>query len=137
MWLGPALWATALFTTPALASDATESCLQTKMWETEEQGYSVRAVSTKDLEVSQFQTIKTALFSNREYVVRSCADTGVSLLELVVYDSRGEEIARSTDHGRSPNLTIKPQTAASVYIVVQVRGASPGPHSVSIGVLYK
>lgn len=136
MGLAFVLWTTTLLS-PALASDATETCLQAKMWETEEQGYAVRAVSTKSLAVSEFETIKTALFSNREYVVRSCADKGVSQLDLVVYDGQGQEIARSTDKGRSPNLTISPQTAASVYIVVQVRGATPGPHGVSIGVLYK
>lgn len=136
MVLPIALWATTLIS-PTLASDASETCLKAKMWETEEQGFTVRALNTNDLKVSEFQTIKTALFSNREYVVRSCADAGVSLLELVVYDGQGQEIARSTDQGRSPDLTIKPQSAASVYIVAQVRGGSAGPHGVSIGVLYK
>ncbi len=126
-----------LATTLVLPVLASEACLKAKMWETEEQGYAVRAISTYDMKVSEFQTIKTALFSNREYLVRSCADTGVSLLELVVYDRQGQEIARSTGQGRSPDLTIKPQSAANVYIVAQVRGGSPGAHGVSIGVLYK
>ena len=127
-----------LATPIASATKASETCMMTKSWEAQEQGWKLRAMETAQLSQGEFQTLKTVLFSTREYVIKTCADAGVSMLELVVYDANGNELARASNgSGKTPELAMDVNTASSVYVVGQVRKGAAGAHGVSIGVFYK
>lgn len=118
----PALSALLLFALPALADEKdAESCLRTKVWDGYAQGWGVRTMTSTSIPDGRTRNYLVTLYEGNEYRIQTCADEEISNLDLLLYDTRGNVIARDTTEDREPEVTFKPTATGTYYIVLYNR----------------
>ena len=123
------------------ASDATdaeaESCLKTKIWEANREGWSVRNSGTVRLGGDAYKSFAVNLYTSREYQMMACGAGWAQEVGLQLYDDQGKRVHSATDAGRQPIFTLKPPAAGQYFVVVQNRGSHPKTGSINWTVLYR
>ena len=107
--------------TSAQAKDPTMDCLRTKIWDTYNEGWSVRSSSDAEVGFGQTSFFKVTLLKGRAYRVLSCAEDGVIDLDLLLYDKQGAVIARDDTQDREPTLAYTPEKTGTYYVVLYLR----------------
>ncbi|MEZ4239167.1 MAG: hypothetical protein R3F59_24040 [Myxococcota bacterium] len=98
-----------------------EACLRTKVWEGYAQGWGVRTMTSTTIPDGKTRNYLVTLYQGNEYRIQSCADDQVKNLDLLLYDTNGNVIARDNTVDREPEVTFKPETTGTYYIVLYHR----------------
>ena len=125
---------------PQAANDATdaeaETCLRTKIWEMNREGWSVRNFGTVRLKGKEHNSFAVNLYTSREYKMMACGIAAANDVGLQLYDANGERLKSAEENGRQPVLEVQPQKAGQHFVVIHNRqGAQDG--SISWTVLYR
>lgn len=130
------LWSGAV----AVAADGeAESCLKAKVWEAYSDGWSMRSMAPTEIAPGSMKVWKVTALANRTYRVLGCADARVKNLDLVVYDDKGQVVARDSSSDRQPSAELVTQKSGTYYVVAQARAVEGGdaPAEVSVAVIWK
>lgn len=120
-----ALSALFLLATPASADEKdAESCLRTKVWDGYAEGWGVRTMTSTSIADGRTRNYLVTLYEGNEYRIQTCADEEISNLDLLLYDTRGNVIARDTTDDRQPEVSFKPTATGTYYIVLYNRLAA-------------
>jgi len=123
------------------ASDATdaeaESCLRTKIWEANRDGWSVRNSGTVRLAGQDFKSFAVNLYTSREYQLIACGAGWAKSVGLQLYDAKGERIQTADNKGRQPEFSLSPPEAGQYFVVVQNSTEHPKTGSINWTVLYR
>ena len=113
------------------ASDATdaeaESCLKTKIWESNREGWSVRNSGTVRLGGGAFKSFAVNLYTSREYQLMACGAGWAQTVGLQLYNDKGERVESAKSAGRQPEFTLSPPAAGQYFVVVQTVAHTPKP----------
>lgn len=123
------------------ASDATDSeaetCLRTKIWESNRDGWSVRNSGTVQLAGQAYKQFAVTLYTSREYKLLACGTGWAQEVGLQLYDPNGDRAHAVMNQGRQPAFDYKPTLGGQYFVVVQNRNSHPKTGSVSWTVLYR
>jgi len=125
---------------PALAEESkAEACLRTKVWEGYADGWGVRSMVTAEIEDGRTRAYLVTLYEGNEYQVKVCADERVVNADLLLYDMKGNVIARDSTVGREPELSFKPPATGTYYVVLYAREMveAGGKGEVAVAVTYR
>jgi hypothetical protein len=125
---------------PALGGESeAESCLRTKVWEGYADGWGVRTMTSTTIPDGKTRNYLVTLYEGNEYRIRSCADEGIRNLDLLLYDTRGNVIARDSTLDREPEISFKPPSTGTFYIVMYNReaAATDGTGGAAMAVVYR
>jgi len=126
---------------PVDADDITdgeaESCLRTKVWELNRDGWSVRNSGTVRLSGGDHKSYAVNLYTSREYYLLACGAGVAESLTLQLYNAEGTKLGSVTDQGRQPAFQHTPEKAGPHFVVVRNQTASQVSGSVSWTVLYR
>jgi hypothetical protein len=104
-----------------------ESCLRTKVWDGYAEGWGVRTMTSTSIPDGRTRNYLVTLYEGNEYRIQTCADEEIKNLDLLLYDTRGNVIARDTTDDRQPEVAFKPTATGTYYIVLYNRqAAKPG-----------
>lgn len=107
---------------PALADEKdAEACLRTKVWEGYAEGWGVRTMTSTSIPDGKTRNYLVTLYQGNEYRIRTCADEAVKNLDLLLYDTKGNVIARDRSTDREPEVSFKPTATGTYYIVIYNR----------------
>ena len=98
-----------------------ESCLRTKVWDGYAQGWGVRTMTSTAIPDGRTRNYLVTLYEGNEYRIQTCADEEIANLDLLLYDTRGNVIARDTTDDRQPEVMFKPTSTGTYYIVLYNR----------------
>ena len=128
----------ALLTPPAQAESKAEACLRTKVWDGYADGWGVRTMTTTELEDGKFRGYVVSLYEGTEYKIRACGDDRFRDVDVLLYDPKGNLIARDATHDREPEFMFKPPTTGTFYVVVYARelAQAGGKGEVAMAVVY-
>ena len=126
-------------THPPTVDDGTESesCLRTKIWEANTDGWSIRNSGTVTLEVGDHKSFAVNLYKDREYRFLACGGGQARQVHLQLYDESGTRVKSAANAGRQPEFGYAPPEAKPHFIVVQNAANSPGTGKISWTALYK
>jgi len=111
--------------TPAHAGESeAESCLRTKVWDGYAKRWGVRTMTSTTLPDGKTRNYLVTLYEGNEYKVRTCADEAITNLDVLLYDVKGAVIARDSTTDREPEITFKPPSTGTYYIVLYNRQAT-------------
>lgn len=126
---------------PTEANDTTdgeaESCLRTKVWELNRDGWSIRNSGTVRLAGGTHKSYAVNLYTSREYYLLACGAGSASALTLQLYNDKGERKGSVGDQGRQPAFTYTPDNAGAYFVVVGNQSNSAVTGSTSWTVLYR
>jgi hypothetical protein len=129
-WFAPAAPALLMLALAAPAhggESEAESCLRTKVWEGYAEGWGVRTMTSTTIPDGKTRNYLVTLYEGNEYRIRTCADDGIRNLDVLLYDNRGNVIARDSTTDREPEIAFKPPATGTFYIVMYNReAAAPG-----------
>jgi hypothetical protein len=79
------------------------------------------------------------LYDGNEYRIQTCADDKVKNLDVLLYDTKGNVIARDSTTDREPEVSFTPTATGSFYIVLYNREASKRADTggVAMAVVYR
>ncbi len=111
---------TSLLMTSLAFADAkrAEESLRTKIFDGYAQGWSVRTATSVELGMGEHRVYLVTLYSGNEYRVLAAGDDAVNNIDVVLYDSAGQQVAADTTEDRDPVLTYKPAKSDSYYVAV-------------------
>ncbi len=118
-----ALVFSALTAQSALAKSPVDDCLRTKIWDTYQEGWSVRATSEADVPFGGTKFFKATLLKGRNYRVLTCAEEGVKDLDVLLYDKDGKVVERDQTQNREPMMAFSPDKTGTYFIVLYLRDA--------------
>lgn len=118
-----ALFAMMLQTTPGVeaSESAAETCLRTKVWDGYADNWGIRTMTSTELEAGKTKNYLVTLYKGNEYRITTCADKSVTNLDVLLYNTEGEVIAKDSTVDREPQLEFKPTETATYYIVLYMR----------------
>lgn len=116
------LWMLAL-SASADEKDA-ETCLRTKVWDGYAQGWGVRTLTSTTLPDGKTRNYLVTLYEGNDYRIQTCADEQIANLDLLLYDARGNVLARDQSADREPEITFTPKNTGTYYIVLYNREAA-------------
>ena len=129
-----------LLSNPAFADEKqAEECVNTKVWDSYGDGWGVRTMTTSTLEVGKTRNYLVTLYAGNEYRVQSCGDSSVTNLDVLLYDTEGNLLARDDSDNREPLMSFNPDRTATYYVVVYLRGVKEkkSDAGVAMAVTYK
>jgi len=132
--------ATALLAGPALANEKqAEECVNTKVWDSYGDGWGVRTMTKTTLETGKTRNYLVTLYAGNQYRMLACGDDSVTNLDVLLYDTEGNMLSRDDSEGREPNFAYTPETTATYYVVVYLRGLKDqkSDAGVAMAVTYK
>ena len=111
---------TSLLMTSLAFADAkrAEESLRTKIFDGYAQGWSVRTATSVELGDGEHRVYLVTLYAGNEYRVLAAGDDAVSNIDVVLYDSAGQQVGADTTMDRDPVLTYKPAKSDSYYVAV-------------------
>ena len=124
----------------ALAGESeAESCLRTKVWEGYAEGWGVRTMTSTTIPDGKTRNYLVTLYEGNEYRIRTCADEALRNLDLLLYDAKGNVIARDNTVDREPEVSFKPPATGTYYIVLYAREAATagGEGGAAMAVVYR
>ncbi len=124
----------------ALADESkAEACLRTKVWEGYADGWGVRSMVTTELEDGRTRAYLVTLYEGNEYQMKACADERVLNADLLLYDAKGNVIARDSTVSREPELAFKPPATGTFYLVLYAREMveAGGKGEIAVAVTYR
>ena len=122
MSLSSLLW---MLTLSAQADEKdAETCLRTKVWDGYAHGWGVRTMTSTSLPDGKTRNYLVTLYEGNEYRIQTCADGKVANLDLLLYDTSGNVLARDQSTNREPELTYTPKVTGTYYIVLYHREAA-------------
>jgi hypothetical protein len=101
-----------------------ETCLQTKVWAGYGDGWGVRTMTSTSLPDGKTRNYLVTLYEGNDYRIQTCADAQVANLDLLLYDTKGNVLARDESVGREPELAYTPTATGTYYIVLYHREAA-------------
>lgn len=125
---------------PVLAGESeAESCLRTKVWEGYADGWGVRTMTSSTIPDGKTRNYLVTLYEGNEYRIRTCADEGLRNLDLLLYDVKGNVIARDNTEDREPEISFRPPATGTYYIVLYAREAATvgGEGGAAMAVVYR
>lgn len=125
---------------PAFAGESeAESCLRIKIWDGYGDGWGVRTMTSASIADGKTRNYLVTLYAGSEYRIQGCADEGVRNLDLLLYDAKGDVLARDATDGREPELRFRPQSTGTFYVVLYNREAATpgGTGSAAMAVAYR
>jgi hypothetical protein len=144
------MWLAALaLLAPAHADDKdAETCLRTKVWDGYAEGWGVRTMTSSSIPDGKTRNYLVTLYSGNEYRIQTCADQGLKNLDVLLYDTHGNVIARDNtpapdappgSEDREPTLSFKPPATGTYYIVLYARETREkgGDGAVAMAVSYR
>jgi len=136
-----------LWSPPALADEKeAETCLRTKVWDGYADCWGVRTMTTATIPDGKTRNYLVTLYAGNEYRIQTCADDKVKNLDVLVYDTHGNVLARDMapaggpeSDDREPMVPFKPPTTGTYYIVLYVRESklSDSDGAVAMAVVYR
>lgn len=124
--ISAALLAALSLTSPALADESeAESCLRTKVWDGYSDGWGIRSMSSTELAAGKTKNFLVTLYKGNAYRIATCGDANVKNLDVLLYDSAGNVIARDNTTNREPVLEFTPEDTGTYYVVVYLRELEP------------
>ena len=127
------MWSSTVFANSAEA----EGCIQTKTWTHYDSGWSLRTFSVNEIKNGEFESFSATFYGGREYLVEACGDSAAQNVDLVLFDRKGQQIARADGTSREPMLTYKPDQTTNLFIVTHLRSTSGADSSVALAILYR
>ena len=124
----------------ALADETkAEACLRTKVWEGYADGWGVRSMVTTEIEDGRTRAYLVTLYEGNEYQMKACADERLVNADLLLYDTKGNVIARDSTVSREPELSFKPPATGTYYVVLYAREMTEagGKGEVAVAVTYR
>lgn len=143
------MWALLAWLAPAHADEKeAETCLRTKVWDGYAQGWGVRTMTSTSIPDGKTRNYLVTLYEGNEYQIQTCADANVRNLDVLLYDTQGNVIARDNTpapgspagtEDREPRIAFKPPSTGTYYIVVYNREARRPEDvgGVAMAVVYK
>lgn len=126
---------------PIDANDTTdgeaESCLRTKVWEFNRDGWSIRNSGTVRLSGGAHKSYAVNLYTSREYYLLACGAGVAHSLTLQLYNAEGAKLGSVADQGRQPAFQYTPEKAGPHFVVVGNQSDAPVTGSISWTVLYR
>ena len=101
-----------------------ETCLQTKVWAGYGEGWGVRTMTSTSLPDGKTRNYLVTLYEGNDYRIQTCADAQIANLDLLLYDTKGNVLARVDSTGREPELNYTPTATGTYYIVLYNREAA-------------
>jgi hypothetical protein len=95
-----------------------ETCLRNKIWNDYNDGWAVRTATTTKLAQGEHKIYLVTLYAGNQYKLRVCADGKVNDVDLVLHNSKGEELARDQSDDREPTIAFKPTATETFYVAV-------------------
>jgi hypothetical protein len=116
-----------------------EACLRTKVWEGYAQGWGVRTMTSTTIPDGKTRNYLVTLYQGNEYRIQTCADDQIKNLDLLLYDTNGNVIARDNTQDREPEVTFKPESTGTYYIVLYNRETvkTQKPGGAAMAVVYR
>ncbi|MEQ1505449.1 MAG: hypothetical protein ABMB14_24670 [Myxococcota bacterium] len=107
---------------PARADEKeAESCLRTKVWDGYAEGWGVRTMTSTSIPNGKTRNYLVTLYEGNAYKIQTCADETIENLDLLLYDTKGNVIARDTTRDRQPEVAFQPTATGTYYIVLYNR----------------
>ena len=104
---------------PTEANDTTdgeaESCLRTKVWELNRDGWSIRNSGTVRLAGGTHKSYAVNLYTSREYYLLACGAGSASALTLQLYNDKGERKGSVGDQGASTGVYLHARQCRRVF----------------------
>jgi hypothetical protein len=129
-----------LLGSPALAGESeADACLRTKVWDGYADGWGIRTMTSTTLADGKTRNYLVTLYEGNAYRIQTCADDAVKNLDVLLYDTKGNVIARDSAVDREPVVEFKPEATGTYYIVLYNReAATPGSEAgVAMAVVYR
>lgn len=107
--------------TPAFADeDEAESCVRTKVRESWSDGWSVRTGAKATLAAGEHHVYAVTLQQGNHYRVTGCGDSGVTDLDVVIYDADARALVDDKTDDRQPVVELDAPVTGTYYVVVYV-----------------
>ena len=127
----------------ALGAQASESeatsCVRTKVWESYDEGWSLRTLLDASLVHGDKKVWKIGMYSDRTYRLMACGVAPSLDLDIVIYDGAGKVVLRDDTRDRQPGLSFVPAESGAYYVVLHARqnAAADVAADVALAVLHK
>lgn len=118
---------------------AAESCLRAKIWDGYNTGWAVRTATKTTLAQGEHRVYLVTLYAGNEYKVMACGDSAVANVDIVLYDSKGVQVATDSSGDREPQLTFTPGATDTYYVAVHATkmNEATGKGGIATAVTYK
>lgn len=108
-----------LFVSPASADEQqAETCVRTKIWDGYASGWAVRTATNTTLGLGEHRVYLVTLYAGNDYKVIACGDDNTANIDLVLYDSLGNQVISDISTDREPSITYTPSVTDTFYIAV-------------------
>jgi hypothetical protein len=108
-----------LLSAPARADEeAAETCLKAKLSDGYGQGWAVRTATRTTLASGEHRIYLVTLYAGTEYKILACGDSEAANVDLVLYDSKGAQVATDQSNDREPAMTYTPSVTDTYYVAV-------------------
>ncbi len=125
---------------PALANESeAETCLRNKVWDGYSDGWGIRTMTEAEIPTGRTKNYLVTLYKGNEYKVITCGDPLITNLDVLLYDSTGNLVARDKTTDREPMVRISPDRTGSYYVVMYLREVAKRKKSATaaMAVVYK
>ncbi|MBX2796658.1 MAG: hypothetical protein KTR31_03280 [Myxococcales bacterium] len=114
-----------------------ETCLRTKVWEGYADGWGVRTMTSAQLEAGKTRSYLVTLYAGNTYKMLGCAEASTKNLDILLYTSKGELLARDDTSDREPQLSFTPEQTGTFYVVLYLRETSTPKAAAALAVSYR
>jgi len=98
--------------------DEADTCVRSKVWEAYPEGWAVRTITKANLAEAEHRIYLLTLYAGNEYRFLGCGDTGLSNVDLVLYDADGRLLVQDQSEDRQPEVSYKPTDTDTFYLAV-------------------
>ncbi len=119
-------------------TEEAETCLRTRVWDGYAEGWGIRTMTSTSLPAGKTRNYLVTLYKGNEYRIEGCGDDSVVNVDLLLYDTDGNLLARDDTEDGSPKVKFSPKKTGSYYVVVyqrELQGAQSG--GVAMAVVYR
>ena len=122
--------------------DEADTCVRSKVWEAYPEGWAVRTITKANLAEAEHRIYLLTLYAGNEYKFLGCGDTGLTNVDLVLYDADGRMLVQDQTEDRQPEVMFRPSATDTFYLAVHAaklgEAASPGKKaSIATAVTYR
>jgi hypothetical protein len=114
-------------------------CLQTKVWDDYDDGWSVRNVSVSNMNKDERMTFPVTLMAGLEYRFYACSDSQGEALSLSILDAQGQLVLDAESDGREVELEMNPRDTKPYYLSISAKEISEdvARAGFSLGIIFR
>ena len=115
------------------------SCLEVKVWDDYDDEWTLRTAEVDHLAHGEFKSYPLTLLGDMEYEFLTCTDDKSDVIQLTLYDEKGDILSSVSEFGREALMVYKSKQSQTVFISIQVEIDNPEVKQVgtSLGILYR